>query len=117
MTGTLEASPCDSADRSITPEAIQTHGSRRCAKRYGGAVFPLGHTADPVLVQDYVALCLRPIEAIDRDRFAVHLDPVNIVTSPELTMEYFNGVDEYDLAAEHIREVAATGGLSFVEPG
>jgi len=130
--------------------------------------------AYPDSPDSYVAL----LKAIDRDRFAVHMDPVNLVCSPQryygsgelirecfaklgpyikschakdillqtkltthldeirsglggldyaafltelskipgtpLMLEHLKGADEYKLAADHVRSVAQSIGLSFV---
>lgn len=135
----------------------------------------------PCIAPDSTASYLELIGSIDRDRFAVHLDPVNIVNNPEryfqtgevirecfrllgphirschakdvlmlsgypiqiqevrpglgtldygtflrelaaidpdttLIMEHLETIDEYDLAAEYIRGVAAKEGVEFIEP-
>lgn len=44
----------------------------------------------PWVYPDSINSYLKLIEAVDRKAFAVHLDPVNIITSPQL---YFNNAD------------------------
>jgi hypothetical protein len=96
------------------------------AKRYGGAVFPLRHDADPSLAWDYAtaarnagivigevgawsnpislddATCLRELAALDPDTTFI--------------MEHLETQEEYDLAASHIRGIAAKEGLDFIGP-
>jgi hypothetical protein len=68
---------------------------------------------------------LRLLKAIDRKHFAAHLDPVNLVCSPQryfasgqLIRECFEKLGPYirscHAAAEHIRGVARQLGLSFL---
>lgn len=72
--------------------------------------------AMPWVFPDSPESYVRLIEAIDRDRFAVHLDPVNLVNSPE---RYFRNGDLvrecFRLLGPHIRSCHAKDVL--MQPG
>jgi sugar phosphate isomerase/epimerase len=72
----------------------------------------------PWVIPDSVESYLRLINAIDRDKFGVHLDPVNLVNSPhkyfdnaELLRECFTGLGQWIISC-HGKDIRMQGKLT-----
>lgn len=71
----------------------------------------------PWVFPDSPEACLRLIAAIDRERFAVHLDPVNIVNSPERYFRHGDLIREcFRLLEPFIRSCHAKDALMAMSP-
>ena len=89
VSGAKQASWCGPAARNYAPETFEEIVA--VTRRIIDEVQPKNtyytmeamQWATPDSVDDYLKL----VEAVDRERFAVHLDPVNIVTNPRLYYE------------------------------